>query len=220
MDILVLIAIALGPFFGIWAHGKLEDRKRAYDRRLDVFKTLMATRAVLLSPQHVEALNRIDIEFTGKKHKKVRDAWSAYLDHLGSGPKYPDLPPAGSNDTALKKYDEEKRHYDQVLATWSERSLDRLATLLSAMATLFSYEDFDEVRIKKAAYRPQAHANIELQQQLLLYSANEVFTGRRSIGMYVANWPEQTDEQKTVLGKLTQSIGEDGAYRVRLIRDD
>ncbi len=69
MEWLTIIAIAIGPFLGICVHGKLEDRKRTYERKLDIFKTLMATRATPLARVHVEALNRIDIEFTGRKEK-------------------------------------------------------------------------------------------------------------------------------------------------------
>ena len=34
-----------GPFLGHLGHGKLEDRKSIYQRKLDIFKILMATRA-------------------------------------------------------------------------------------------------------------------------------------------------------------------------------
>ena len=62
----------------IWANGKLKDTisKSTYQRKLDIFKTLMATRATPLARTHVESLNRIDIEFTGIKEKKVREAWA------------------------------------------------------------------------------------------------------------------------------------------------
>ncbi|MDP2815120.1 MAG: hypothetical protein Q8O19_00395, partial [Rectinemataceae bacterium] len=54
-------------------------------RKMHVFSTLMATRATTLSPLHVEALNRIDIEFY--KDRKVKDAWKALLDGFESYPK-------------------------------------------------------------------------------------------------------------------------------------
>ena len=44
MEWLTIFAIVLGPFLGIWAHGKLEDRKTTFRRKLDIFKILMATR--------------------------------------------------------------------------------------------------------------------------------------------------------------------------------
>ena len=73
MEWLTIFAIAVGPFLGIWANGKLEDRKNTNQGKLDIFKTLMATRATPLARDHVESLNRIDIEFTGRKDKKIRE---------------------------------------------------------------------------------------------------------------------------------------------------
>ncbi len=93
MEILVLIAIVGGPFLGIWAQGKLDEKRQAKERKLDIFKTLMATRATPLSPEHVRALNRIDLEFNGGKEKEVQSAWNALVTHFGEGPKLPVSPP-------------------------------------------------------------------------------------------------------------------------------
>ena len=81
MEWLTIAAIVLGPFLGIWVHGKLGDRKTTYDRKLDIFKTLMATRATPLARIHVESLNRIDIEFKEPNEKQIRDDWAELLDH-------------------------------------------------------------------------------------------------------------------------------------------
>lgn len=47
----------------------------------------MATRTYGLSWAHVEALNRIDLEFvkSHKTEKAVVEAWRAYHDHLSHG---------------------------------------------------------------------------------------------------------------------------------------
>ena len=58
----VLIAPILALFLSIWWNNRQEAKKR----RIDIFRTLMATRTMGLSPVHVEALNRIDVEFYGK----------------------------------------------------------------------------------------------------------------------------------------------------------
>ena len=44
--------------------------------------TLMSTRATQIAPDHVNALNSIDVIFSGKRDQKVRDAWHAALAHL------------------------------------------------------------------------------------------------------------------------------------------
>jgi hypothetical protein len=69
-DWLAIIAI----ISALWIQSKLDERKETRKRRLDIFKTLMATRASVLSQDHIKALNMIDIEFYGdKKYKKVRE---------------------------------------------------------------------------------------------------------------------------------------------------
>jgi hypothetical protein len=54
------------------------------ERRNQIFRALMATRATKLSPLHVEALNDIPVEFygSGGQLKQIVDDWHAYLDIL------------------------------------------------------------------------------------------------------------------------------------------
>lgn len=216
MEVLTIIAILVAPFVGIWAYGKIEDRKKAYERKLDIFKTLMATRAVVLSPDHVNALNRIDIEFTAVDEKPIREAWAVYLDHLSDVPKAPNLPPPESNEDVRKQYEDDYRQFQSRMDSWAERGKDRLATLLSEMSKKFGYE-FDEVKIRKAAYRPQRHEDIESEQLGLLVRANNVLSGIQPLSMNVDNWPEQTEAQELVLKKLMAAVDDDGYYRVKII---
>ena len=78
-------AVFIGPIVAVRLTRYLDNKKEARERRLWIFKTLMATRATTLSPHHIEALNRIDLEFDGKSlgDREVIDAWKAYLDLLG-----------------------------------------------------------------------------------------------------------------------------------------
>lgn len=85
-DWLSVIAVLASPLVALQVSTFLARRQTAADRRRDVFRTLMATRAMRFSPQHVEALNAIDIEFAPAKFKAVRTAWKVYLDHLSNGP--------------------------------------------------------------------------------------------------------------------------------------
>ena len=215
LEILTVIAILVAPFAGICAYGKIEDRKKTYNRKLDIFKTLMATRATVLSPEHVGALNRIDIEFTEDDEKPIRQAWAAYLDHLSNGPQLPNSPPAGSNEETYRTYQDDYRQYQTRQETWNDGSRDRLATLLSKMGENFGY-DFDEGKIKRAAYRPQHHESIELAQNQLLVYAGDVFSGRRPLSMTVENWPEPTEEQRALAERIAESIHE-GAHNVRIV---
>ena len=84
--ILMVIATALSPLIAVQVTRYLDDRNEQRGRKLAIFKTLMATRAYTLAPAHVEALNRIDLEFSAKRtsEKAVLDVWQQYLDHLGN----------------------------------------------------------------------------------------------------------------------------------------
>ncbi len=218
IEVLTLVAIVVGPFVGVWAYGKIEDGKRAYARKLHIFKTLMATRGTALSEEHVGALNMIDVEFTGDKYKKVRDLWTAYLDHLNNGPQLPPSPRPDANEEEKNAFEKARDVWEQDAKTWNTASNDRLAALLSEMGRAFKY-DFDEVRIKKAVYRPKGHADRERLQERLLSSVADTFEGRRSLPMFVINWPEQTDEQRALIERMLSTVDKDGAHRVRIVSE-
>ncbi len=190
MEILVILAILAGPFIGIWAQNALDKRRQSKERKLDVFKTLMATRAASLSEEHVHALNRIDIEFNGAKEKEVRNAWSTLLDHFGESPKQPTVPGAGSSQAERDQYEKEQLKYNGDFARWIERMYDLRTKLLLEMGTLLDY-DFNEVHIRKGAYNPRWLEETGMTAQSALVAANEVFTGQRWLPMYIVNWPEQ-----------------------------
>jgi hypothetical protein len=70
----------LGPVLAVQAQKWVESFREKSARRLAIFRTLMATRAMVLNPQHVEALNAVPIDFY--KDKTVMDAWEEYFQHL------------------------------------------------------------------------------------------------------------------------------------------
>lgn len=193
MDLLVLSAIVSGPFLGIWVHGKLDARKQAYERRLDIFKTLMTTRATPLSAQHVDALNRIDIEFIGSDGKKVRDAWKILLHHFDNAPVAPPIPRVDATQQEQAAYSEAFRQFSDNVERWVRHGDDLRTNLLMQLGASFQY-DFDEVQIRKAAYSPKLHGDIENMQRSFLETANEVLSGNRSLRMYVTNWPAQEEK--------------------------
>jgi len=48
------------------------------------FEALMSTRPTGLAPDHVNALNSIDVVFSARSDQQVRDAWHKVLAHLGT----------------------------------------------------------------------------------------------------------------------------------------
>lgn len=167
---LTIAAIFLGPIVAVQITRYLDDKKEQRERKLRVFKTLMATRGVALSWAHVEALNLIDLEFSIKKpkEKKVIEAWKAYLDHLG----------------------------DRNIPTeqWPIRRLDLLIELLHTMSIVLNYQ-FDKTHLKNASYIPRAHGELEDDQTAIRRGLRELLEAKRTIPMYVTNLPPQSPQQ-------------------------
>lgn len=164
-DWLMISAVLLGPIIAVQLTRYLDDKKEGRERKLQVFKTLMATRAYNISWDHVVALNRIDLEFDkkDKKEKAVIEAWKAYLDLLGDKSMSPEH--------------------------WAVKRVDLLVELLHKMAQVLNY-DFDKTHIKNSSYSPMAHGNIEEEQKAIRSGLIEVLEGKRPLPMTIVNWPE------------------------------
>lgn len=161
---LMITAVFLGPIIAVQLTRYLDNKKEIRERKLWIFKTLMATRSSILSPHHVEALNRIDLEFDSKskKEKEVIDAWKAYLDLLG---------------------------YTQIARDqWTIRRIEHLVELLHKMAQVLDYE-FDKTHIKNSSYYPIGYNQIEEDQTAIRRGLKELIEGKRVIPMYVTNFP-------------------------------
>ena len=162
----MITATALSPLIAVQVTRYLDDRNEARGRKLQIFKTLMATRAYTLAPAHVEALNRIDLEFTAKRkpEKAVLDVWQQYLDHLGNK--------------------------IMQIEAWAEKRVDLLVDLLHAMGHALGY-DFNKTQIKNGTYAPVAHGRIEEEQEKVRQYAIELLEGKRLLPMHVTNLPNQ-----------------------------
>ena len=168
-DWLMIAAVFLGPIVSVRLTRYLDDKREIRERKLNIFKTLMATRAYNVSWAHVEALNRIDLEFNKnhKKEKEVIDAWKEYLDLLSDS----DIP----NDQ------------------WVTKRVELLVELLHKMAKVLRY-DFDKTHIKNSSYSPRVHSETEVEQNTLRKELIEVLEGRRSLPMEIKNWPKSNNE--------------------------
>jgi hypothetical protein len=80
-DGLLILATIAGPILAVQAQKWVERATEKRRQRLMIFTTLMNTRATRLAPDHVQALNMIDLVFNGKnaKDKAVIDAWRQYM---------------------------------------------------------------------------------------------------------------------------------------------
>jgi hypothetical protein len=135
-SIITIVAIIIGPILAVQAETYLSRRREQRERRLQVFKTLMLTRKIPLSPNRIDALNLIDIYFD--KDDEVTKGWRAYFDTLNNVYK------EGISD------DETKRLND--------KSEEKFIDLLDAMSKAVGYKKFDKTYLKNAVYFPQAYS--------------------------------------------------------------
>jgi len=102
-DALLILMTLIGPIAAVQAQKWIERTRELRNRKLWIFHTLMATRAVRASsPEHVQALNLIELFFDGKgaKDRAVTASWKLYRDHL----MYP--LPQNMNDTEARVHNE------------------------------------------------------------------------------------------------------------------
>ena len=76
----IVAATGLGPIFAVLITFWRDARNSLRTRRLWVFLTLMATRRVNISPEHVNALNLVEVDFYACE--MVQKHWKIYKDHL------------------------------------------------------------------------------------------------------------------------------------------
>ena len=163
-DGIMILAVLSGPIIAVQLTRYLDTQKEIRERKLNIFKNLMATRAYTVTWQHVEALNRIDLEFNAKNEKAVFEAWKAYLDLL--------------NDASIPS--------DQ----WGTKRVELLVELLHRMALVLNY-DFDKTHIKNSTYSPRAHGESDIEQTALRKMLLEVLEGKRQIPMFVSNLKQE-----------------------------
>ncbi len=199
LDILTVLAILSAPLFALQVQKWLDEGKEERNRRHWVFKTLMATRAILVSPNHVQALNMIDLEFQAEEFAGVRAAWRTYLDHLGNYPK----------------------EGEAQQAVWQEARLNLLTALLIAMGKSLGY-NFDDVHIKKGIYSPEAHSARELEDLLMRRGLVRLLAGDSALKMEVTRVPSneaELAEQKAVRAALQALLDGKRELPVRLTQD-
>jgi len=171
-DLAVIAATLLGPILAVQIQKYLERWREENDRRERIFKVLMATRAARLAPNHIEALNMIDLEFPAsrKRFKKVRSAWKAYFSHLSEKPP----------DDA------------KVQPVFFAKRVELFTDMLYEMAAALRY-DFDKTQISKDVYSTVHQENLEADQETIRTKLVEILTGKAALPMAVVQFPSDPD---------------------------
>lgn len=204
-SISIIAATLLGPILAVQAQKAVERARERHNRKTWLFHTLMATRAARISTEHVQALNMIDLVFYGRRilgiHRRsktendVLDAWHEYLDHLNT------------------KYEKED------LSLWAAKGDELFVNLLFALAVDVGFR-FDRVQLKKGAYSPVAHGELELEQQQLRKLAIGLLSGQYPLKMEVTDLPIHEDALKSQLdlqAKLAAALEGRGRLTVEVV---
>ncbi len=156
---ITVFAIFKAPIIALKVQREEYEERKATERKLWIFKTIMSNRATRWNPTCVQALNMIDIEFNRKSEKSVCDAWKELLDHYNDW----------GNKTPQQRQLDDKKDL--------EKANDLLADLLVAMGKTLGY-DFDRVYVKKAFYYPEGLVNIEQEQRALRKAVLNLLSGQ------------------------------------------
>lgn len=159
-DVFEIIAIAISPLIAVQVDKFIERTRSDKNRKVEIFKILMATRGSKLSYEHVAALNRIDLEFSGKKrYTQVINSWKEYFDQLQIQYKKPDG-----------------------FEAWNTKSEELLVNLLETMGKSLGYE-FDKVTIKRNIYSPIGHIEVEHEVRQIRQLLLKVLSGDQPLKM-------------------------------------
>ncbi|MBU1259875.1 MAG: hypothetical protein KJ757_04000 [Planctomycetes bacterium] len=206
LAILTIIAIIIGPILAVQAQQLIEFLKQKREEKRRLFMVLMATRARPLVPEHVQALNMIDVTFSGKgmvyaifrgkrkKEEAVIEAWSELRDHLFNYPQQLQAKP-GIDIPA-----EDKTSYQNRCNTWVSRKDELLIELLAKMAESLNYH-FDKVLLKRGAYTPAGYGETEYEQLQIRKGLAGIFQGSKSIPIHIV---ESSHDQEKLSQKTTQ----------------
>ncbi len=191
MEWITILAIVVGPLLAVLITVWLERRRRDYERRHNVFRSLMKTRRTWANPEHVEALNLVEIEFHG---------YSYVLE------KYREL--IGYFETGLARRD------DETDARYAERQAERHSNLLSALLLAMSKHlgyGHNQFEILRGGYSPILHGQIEEEQTKIrkLFAGLHDGTMVLPVGVVDFRHPSKILEEARVAEALMQSAIQD-----------
>jgi hypothetical protein len=189
-DVLIAICTLAGPVLAVQAQKWVERFREKQARRLTIFRTLMATRAINLSPAHVEALNSVPIDFY--KDKTIMNAWEEYFMHLTT--------PAADNPT------------------WGPKRIDLFVKLLVSIGARVGYE-FNVAEMNRI-YFPNAHSELDAEQTFIRKGIVAMLKGDKHLSIDVKSLPQPSPEatalQTELADKMAKAYKDDGSLKVSI----
>ncbi len=201
-----VIAILLAPIIALQVQTRLDAAKEKSQRKLIIFKTLIATYTTRVSPDHVQALNMINIEFYG--NESVLGSWRLYQQHLTT----PDIQ---ANNTSISIEEREK-----AAQQWLETGNNLFINLLVDMSNEVGFP-FDKPTLSKGVYYPIAQEKIEIENKILREGLLKIICNGEPLSMNVTAFPinqEALDKQNKLQDSLLDYY--DGKKSVKVIVEE
>ena len=190
---------------------KFVERATERQRRKQwIFDTLMATRATRINPDHVRALNQIELEFSGanwfgrqfapnRKERTVLENWRNHADNLNRN-----VPQDGPER-----------------ALWFERVDASFIALLQSVGRALGH-NIDQRELRRGIYYPTGFSEDELRNHAIQVNFLRLLLGERALRMEVTAVPyneEALAKQFELQDKLIKALSE-GAVRVEIKSDE
>lgn len=172
----ILAATFLGPIAAVLITRYIDQLRERRSRRLWIFRTLMATRRSSLAPEHIAALNQIELDF--QSAPGVMEAYRTYMKHLATPFEPKD------NDRVVR-----------------ERQSMR-TKMLSEMARALKIR-VEQLDIFEGGYIPQGHVDIEREQAAVRRLLSEIADGKRSLPIEVRTADPQKAVESKALEPIT-----------------
>ena len=160
-DVIMVFATLLSPVIALGVLALVARKRATTDRRVEIFRTLMRTRAQATSTEYVDALNAIDVEFQGSS-RRLRDilaAWHQYQNWMDQ----PVTQPA-----------------------WEVERRRLLTDLLFQMSEYLGY-NIDRAIIGKLGYSPVVHGNKENDETTIRRELAKILSGQTSLPIFFTN---------------------------------
>ena len=164
IGVATFIATFLGPLLAVEVSRRRDIERTLYQRKLDVFRTLMRTRLRALSEDYVNALNLIEVEFHDVEN--VISCWRRFLDMVNS-------PPASNRDENMFEINRRKKVINE---------------MLGHMSTNLGMK-IDRIPVAEGGYNPQGHVDIEQDQDNIRTFYSDIAKGQKAFPVYLLKRP-------------------------------
>jgi hypothetical protein len=144
----------------------------------------MRTRRTPVAPEHVGALNLIEIEFA--KDGEVISSWKALLQHFSTQHgRYPEESVVDSMDQQERS--QRNRIFEERLGQERARLL---AKLLHAIAKRLGFRA-EQLEIFEGGYTPQGWIDVDLEQRIIRRYGVDLAGGRAVLPISVSDFPKE-----------------------------